>query len=66
MSSLAKKYKPAVISLDLRGRLVANYQQVFSSDLIRMEIQASQNLRKALAKVRKKNIQNANPDITMS
>lgn len=66
MTTLTKKYKPAVISLDLRGRLVANYQQVFSSDSIRMEIQAAQNLRKALVKVRKKNIQKVNFDVTMS
>lgn len=50
----AKRYLPVFMSLDMRGRLVANKQMVFASGPIRSEIEAAKTLGKALAAVRAK------------
>lgn len=58
-SAPAKKgfrYLPAIMSLDMRGRLVADKRYVFAYGPIQAEIGAAKTLGKALAAVRAKKL----------
>jgi hypothetical protein len=58
------RYQLAFMSLDLRGRLVANKEVVFASELIKEEIEAAKILGRALATLREKPVQEADGSTT--